>query len=206
MKIFSTAVCAVAALVAIPALAAEGPAWTYGQLGYTQISSFDNSDSFNLDGSLGIADLFHVQAQYRNGQFGDFGEGDDNTDFDTWTITAGVHPHVGASTDAVFDVRYTNIDIHDTNNDADAWGLGAGLRHMMTDKLELNAMINWDRISPDNSNEHLNNSSWTVGGRYMMTPALSAGVSYTDSDSTGFLGFGGGAATVDVRYQFGDIL
>ncbi len=206
MKILSTAAFAMAALVAAPAFAA-GPAWTYGQLGYTQYTSGDDtSDSFNLDGSLGIADLFHVQAQYSNGTFGCSDECSD-VDFDGYKIVAGVHPHVGPNTDAVLNVRYSKLNLDDTDNDTDGWGLGAGLRHMLTDKFEVNAMISWDSMDVDHTDYDYTISSWSVGGRYLMTPALSVGVTYSDGDTaSSYNFFGGGSATVDLRYQFGDIL
>lgn len=204
MRYLSTAVCAAAVLAAGSAFAGENPAWTWGQIGYTSSSSGDDTtDAFGLNGSLGIADLFHFQVGYVNGSIGDVFGGPDQ-DYDGYSIVAGVHPHIAAGTDAVFNLRYQDMDRDDTNEDIDGWGLGAGLRHMLTDQFELNGMINWDRYSVD----HVSNGdgtvvSWTVGGRYLATPALSVGVSYTDADKTAF--FVGDAATLDVRYQFGDL-
>lgn len=197
MKYLSTAVCAAAVLAAGPALAGDNPAWTWGQIDYSQASSGDDtSDAFGLGGSLGIADLFHVQLGYQNGTIGnDFGP---DQDFDGYTVTAGVHPHIGAATDAVFNVSYSKFNLDDTNNDVDGWGLGAGLRHMLTDQFEINGMIDWTRSSIDHvSNGDSTDLSWTVGGRYLITPAISAGVSYTDA--------GEGTGTIDLRYQFADL-
>lgn len=205
MKNLGTAVCAVAFLAAAPAFAGDNPAWTYGQVQYQQSTSGDDTaDAIGIAGSLGIADLFHVQAEFASGNFGT--SGDD--DYDRYSIIAGVHPAVGPNTDAVFNIRYSSMDPDDSSDDLDAWGVGAGLRHMLTDKFELNGMINWDRYSEDNSSDDLTAVSWTVGGRYLMTPNVSAGVSYTDFGNVGgsIYSFAGGAATIDVRYQFGDVL
>lgn len=197
MKYLSTAVCAAAVLAAGPALAGDNPAWTWGQIDYSQSSSGDDtSDAFGLGGSLGIADLFHVQLGYENGTLGnDLGP---DQDYDGYTITVGVHPHIGAATDAVFNVSYGKFNLDDTRYDVDGWGLGAGLRHMLTDQFEINGMIDWTRSSIDHvSNGDSTDLSWTVGGRYLITPAISAGVSYTDA--------GEGTGTIDLRYQFADL-
>lgn len=204
MKILSVAACAMAALVAAPVFAADNPAWTYGQLQYQQSTSGDDTaDAYGIVGSLGMADLFHVQAEYAGGNVGY--SGDD--DYDQFRIIAGVHPAVGPNTDAVFNLRYTNIDFDDNGeDDIDVWGVGAGLRHMLTDKFELNGMINWDRYNPDHNSSDTTVASWSVGGRYLVTPNFSAGVSYSDAGNIGGYSLITGAATIDVRYQFGDIL
>lgn len=109
-----------------------------------------------------------------------------------------MHPHIGAATDAVFNVNYVKYNLDDTNNDVDGWGFGAGLRHMLTDQFELNGMINWTRASVDHvSNGDSTDVSWTVGGRYLVTPAISTGVTYTDGDN--------GVVAIDLRYQFADL-
>ena len=203
MKYLSTAVCAAAVLAAGSAFAGDNPAWTWGQGQFTSMSSGDDSsDELGLTGSIGIADLFHVQASYLNGTSGITGGPDQ--DYDGWRLVGGVHPHIGANTDAVFNLRYTSYNLDDTSNDVDAWGVGAGLRHMLTDKVELNGMINWDRADVDHvSNGKSTNVSWEVGGRYLVTPEFSAGVTYNDSGS---VYYGGGSMTLDLRYQFRDIL
>ncbi len=206
MKLINTAVLAAAALAVAPAFAGDNPAWTWGQVNYSQASSVDETaDSFGIDASMGIADLFHVQVGYFDGDMGASGP---ESDYDGWRLTAGVHPHIGANTDAVFNIRYTSLDIDDTNEDLNAWGLSAGLRHMLTDKFEINGAINWDRYDIDHDSTDFTITGWTVGGRYLVTPEFSVGVSYSDADvrGAGYGYFGGGSTNIDLRYQFPDFL
>ncbi|MBW7929857.1 MAG: hypothetical protein H3C57_00925 [Gammaproteobacteria bacterium] len=201
MKYLSTAVCAAAILAAGPALAADNPAWTYGQAQYTSFTSGDdNADQWGIDLSMGIADLYHVQVSYFDGDNGTDWDDDGTDNYDGWRLIAGVHPAISDRTDAVFNLRYTSVDTDHTNRDSSAWGLGAGLRHMLTDNFELAGMINWDRGDVDHdSDSDFTTTSWEVGGRYLFNNAVSAGLTYNDGS-----GWGASSLKLDVRYQFAD--
>lgn len=207
MKYLSTAVCAAAILAAGPALAADNPAWTFGQANYTSYTSGDdNADSWGIDLSMGIADLYHVQLGYFDGDSGTDWDGDGSDNYDGWKITAGVHPALNDRTDAVFNLNYTSYDLDHTREDISTWGFGAGLRHMLTDRFELTGMVNWDRGDIDHiSNSDFTFISWEVGGRYLFNNNVSAGLTYRDSDiGSDFDWLGGGSLKLDIRYQFAD--
>lgn len=204
-KYLTAAIGAAAALALSPAMAADGLGYTWGQLGYSQSTSGDSTtDAFGVDASVGFADLFHIQLGYVDGTIGE-GDWDGSTwrdlDYDGYHVVLGVHPHVGANTDAIFNLRYTKIDLDRTRDDLSAFGIGAGLRHMLTDKLEVNGMINWDRWDVDHVSDDFTTVSWAVGGRYLITPEFSLGIGYDNGDNE----YGVGTATIDFRYQFRDL-
>lgn len=208
MKILGTAVCAAAILAAGSALAADNPAWTWGQAQYTSMTSGDdNADQWGIDLSMGFADMYHFQVSYFDGDSG-YNDGSGTDKYDGWKITAGVHPALSSSTDAVFNINYTTIDIDHTREDVSMWGFGAGLRHMLTDRFELTGMINWNRGDVDHWESYEDDFtfiSWEVGGRYLFNEAISAGLTYSDSDATGGIGMLlGGSLKLDIRYQFAD--
>lgn len=210
MKYLSTAVCAAAILAAGPALAADNPAWTWGQVQYTSMTSGDdNADQWGIDLSMGFADMFHVQASYFDGDMGEDWSGLGTDEYDGWKLTAGVHPHLSDRTDAVFNLNYTSYDIDHTREDVSMWGFGAGLRHMLTDRFEINGMVNWNRGDVDHvpsDEDDFTFISWQVGGRYLFNDNISAGLTYSDSDigSAAGLLLGGGSLKLDLRYQFAD--
>lgn len=206
MKKLTMALCAAAALGGAATAAAENPAWTYGQLGYFRADSVDDTtDGFNLKGSLGIAENFHVQAEYVDGDIGD------NTDieFDGYTVVLGAHTGVSNSTDALVEIRYFDLSYDLPNNgvDYDGFGLGVGLRHMLADNVEVNARAWWNDgegdISGFTDDTDVEDVSLVLGGRYMFTDNVSAGVTIITND---VMTAGGDSANIDVRYQFGDIL
>lgn len=197
------------ALAATPALSAE-LGWTYGQLGYTRADSGDDAtDAVRLKGSLGLSELFHVQAEYLDGTIGQ--DGDEDNDFDGYRLALGVHPSVGENTQAVlelqyFDVTYDDVGGPGVDEDDDGFGIGAGLRHLLTDNFEMNAMVSWNEGSSDIEGFEDNDFSdvaFEFGGRYFMNDAMSVGVTVITNDS---LMWGGDSATLDFRWQFADLL
>jgi hypothetical protein len=203
MKKVTMALWAAAALAATGTAVAENPAWTYGQLGYIRADSGDDAtDGFRVKGSLGISENFHFQAEYVDGTIG----GSPDIDFDGYQVQVGANPSVGASTDAVVALRYFDLtyDASGGDDDVDGFGLGLGLRHMLADAVEVNAMAWWDEGEEDfgTSDEDFSDISLELGGRYLFTDNFSAGVTVITNDSM----TSGDSATIDLRYQFDDIL
>jgi len=87
------------------AVAVDRPDWTYVQgsygIGDSGATSSDDTNQWGVGGSLGFADMWHVQAGYLDGENNGF-------DFDSWNVLVGVHPNVGDGTDLFFDVFYGN--------------------------------------------------------------------------------------------------
>jgi hypothetical protein len=204
MKKVTMALWAAAALAAAGTAVAENPAWTYGQLGYIRADSGDDTtDGFRVEGSLGFAENFHFNADYVDGSIGTTGS---DLDFDGYQVGIGAHPSVGASTDVVVELAYYDVsyDAPGGEDDTDGIRLGAGVRHMLADNLEVNALAWWTEGNEDfgTSEEDYSDIALELGGRYLFTDALSAGVTVVTNDSL----TSGDSATIDLRYQFGDVL
>ena len=213
MRTISMALWATAALAISGVAAAEGPAWTYVDGGYFRAdnSSDDDTDGFRLGGSLGLADMGHVQLQYFSGTIGDGTGGGQDQDFDGYRIIGGLNPHVSDSTDAVLNLQYFDLTYDDfcgagCDADLDGFGVGAGLRHMLTDKLEVSGIAWWNdgSFDPDvgGNDFDVSDSSLELGGRYLFTDNLSVGVNFITNDQI----TQGDSATLDVRWQFDDVL
>ncbi|WKZ11155.1 MAG: hypothetical protein QY320_08490 [Gammaproteobacteria bacterium] len=202
----------VAAAVAIPGVTlADNPAWTYGELGYVRADAGnDSTDAFHVELSMGIADMFHIQGQFTDGDVRGFSATED-VDFDGYEVVFGVHPSIGANTDAVasfkfFDYSYNDLPSGPTTSydvDADGMGFGVGLRHMLVPNVELNTMAWWNEGEHDfngfQQDEDFTDIELEFGGRYLFTDNFSAGVRVVTNDAVLF----GDSATIDVRYQFG---
>ncbi|GMW07901.1 MAG: hypothetical protein AMXMBFR8_26970 [Nevskiales bacterium] len=208
----------VAAAVAIPGVTlADNPAWTYGELGYVRADAGDDStDAFHVELSMGIADMFHIQGQFTDGDVrgGVLAPNEDaDVDFDGYEIVFGVHPSIGANTDAVASIKFFDYTYNDLLSDsesgarfdvdADGIGVGLGLRHMLTPNVELNSMAWWNEGEHDfngwGNDEDFTDIEIEFGGRYLFTDNFSAGVRVVTNDAVLF----GDSATIDVRYQFG---
>lgn len=199
----------VAAAVAVPGVTlAENPAWTFGQIGfYKADSGDDDTDAFNIKGSLGFQD-FHFQADYSDGDIGPGQPAFD--DFDGYSVVLGWHPSVSDSTDLVVDFKYFDYTYDAASsgpdNDYDGFGLGFGTRHMLASNVELNAKAWWydadDEVS-GSFDEDVSDIALEVGGRYLFNDNISAGVTVVVNDS---VAWGGDSMTIDLRYQFDDLL
>jgi len=205
MKTFTVGLCAGLALAASGlASAGDNPAWTFADLGYYRADSGDDAtDGFRLQGSLSIAENFHVQAEYLDGTIGVPGS---DVDFDGYRIVAGAHPSVGDATDAVINIQYFDLT-YDVNpdEDVDGFGVGIGLRHMLAPNVEVSGLAWWNEGSDDDNlgnDNDFSDISLELGGRYLFTDNLSLGVTIVTNDSI----VGGDSAKIDVRWQFDDLL
>jgi Outer membrane protein beta-barrel domain len=158
----------VAAGLALPALAAEGPRYTYGELGYQRVD-FDNfsedADVGFLDGSLALTDQLFLEAGYSYGQIDTSGT---DIDIDTAQAGLGVHFPLNEKVDFVVDGAYvwTKVDAGSFGDeDDDGYAIRGGLRAMLTPKFELNGGASYVDISDDNT-------SAFIGAVYSFTDAL----------------------------------
>lgn len=208
MNKLATALLSTSALLAAGTAAAEGPEWTYGQLGYYQGDSFgdDQTDGVTLDGSLGFLDIWHVQAGFIDGSLG---QGDADNDFDGWSVTVGAHPSITADSQLVI-----NGTFFDTSYDADAgpfgdsvdrdgYGFGVGVRTNVTDKVEASVIASWTDSSfdeDDASDTDATDISIAFGGRYNWTENFSTGATVVIGDPV-ILG-SDNSMNLDVRWTF----
>jgi opacity protein-like surface antigen len=223
MKRIGIAVLSAASLLAAGTAAAAEPQWNYGQIGWIQGDGFEDageSDGFKIDGSIGFLGNYHAQLAYRDGDSDVYDSDDDATysyDFDGYDLTLGFHQAINSSGNTqfianinYFDTEY-DIDDADGNLDNTGYGLGFGLRSMISEKIELEGMINWTNGELDIDGGYLSdeeadytNTTLSVGGRYHWLPSVSTGLTIyidgsNDSNSIG----GGDSALLDLRYSFG---
>ena len=167
---------------------AGGPQWTYVDAGYARGDSFGNdgkNDLWNIGGSFGFMDMWHVQADYASASIDDGSNSSVDFGYDQWSITAGAHPHINDSTDLVFDLRYGSVSPDESAfSDSDLWSLAAGVDSMFTDKFELTAKVVWTNYNADdNSLVQGENVGGVLGGRYHWTENFSTAINYTIDDS-----------------------
>jgi hypothetical protein len=178
-------------------------------------SGDDNTDAFQIKGSFGFADKYHVQAKYYDGENGDVGN--NGEDFDGYEIRLGINPAVTDNTDFVFQVGYMDMSQERGSNaiagslkdvDSDGYILTVGLRSMLTDQLEISGYVdsiageqdeylttalgvptNVGKSTPDYTDIVLR-----VGGVYNFTDNLGLSIEYEDGDES--------AATFGARWSF----
>jgi len=144
-----------AALLAGSAVAAEGPRYTYGEIGYSRVD-FDNfsddADVFGLGGSLAVSDRVHLIASYSNGTID---TSNINIDLETAEVGAGINYPLNNTVDFVADAAYVWAKA-DANHgfgsqDDDGYALSVGLRAMLTPQFELNGGGTYADVSDDNT-------------------------------------------------------
>jgi hypothetical protein len=168
-----------AALLAGSAFAAEGPRYTYGEIGYSRVD-FDNfsedADLFNASGSFAVTDRIHLIAGYSNGSVD--GSGVD-VDLESATFGAGLNFPLNEKVDLVADAAYAwaKVDVkHFGSESDDGYALNFGLRAMLMPQFELNGGGTYVDISDDNT-------ALYVGAVYSFTDmlALSGNISVGDN-------------------------
>lgn len=220
MKRIGIAVLSAASLLAAGTAAAAEPQWNYGAIGWIQGDGLENggeSDGFKVDGSIGFLNNYHFQLSYVDGTIDGY---NDDIDWDGYNVTLGFHQAISSSgnTQFIANVNYFDLSYDEDSGfydgDQDGYGLGFGLRSMLSDKFELEGMINWTRgeWDPDNSSYYSGKADYTdtslvVGGRYHWMPELSTGLTLNINGSNGVLSNmsagGGDSAVIDLRYSFG---
>lgn len=181
---------ALALLGAGGAVAAEGPRYTYAEIGYAtldfdEIAGFEaDGEGYTLAGSVAVTDMFHVFAGYLDGEvdvenvlFGSF-------DVD-WTQTAaglGVNWAASDTVDVVGRVAWLNAEAEasafgvSASEDEDGFGLSAGVRAMVAPTFELNGAVVYSDYGSDVGDD----TSVELGAVWSFTDmfALTAGAAF----------------------------
>ena len=161
------------ALLALSAVTnAETFDYTYVSLGYgtTELDGVDaDGDGFGIDGSVAISDNFHLFAGYSNSSF-DF-------DVDANTLAAGIGYNTSLTNvvDFVGRVSYQYVELDApglSGVDDNGIGLGVGLRYAASERLELDAGINYVDLSDSGDD-----TSFGLGGLYSFTDSFALGLS-----------------------------
>lgn len=176
--------------VALPCVAlADEPRYTYVQGGYQYLDIDDldiDGDGWFVGGSFGITERLHLLADYSDLGL-DFG-------FDVSTLRLGIGGHLplDQGVHLVGEAGYVRAKVDHRFGDFTDDGLfvSGGVRWMATDRVELNALLNY--VDLDDSG---NDTSVSGGILYNLTPELALGANVTlGDDSTGY--------TVGLRYYF----
>lgn len=189
-------------LVAGSAGAAEGPRYTYAEVGYVNIDIDDidgvgaDGDGFNLAGSVAVADMVHLFGSYFDGDVDvdDFGFGEIGIDYTTFAIGAGLNYAISDTVDLVGRLAYLNAEAEafGFSEDDDGYGLSAGARAMLMPQFELNGAIVYSDLGGDDGDD----TAVGIGAVYSFTEMFAVTASGT---------FGGDVQEfgVGVRAYFG---
>ncbi len=171
---------------------ADGFDYNYLTLGYGSID-FDevgvDGDGYAIAGSFSIAPKFHVFAGYNGGNL------DFDIDVTTWGAGFGYNTTLSDKVDAYARLSYEYIEVDVPlagSVDDSGLGFGVGLRFAASDKVELNAGINYVDYGDAGDD-----TGFEAGGLYNFTDAFALGLSGDWSDDVSVYSLNG-------RFYFGN--
>ena len=191
-----------AAMIAMSGVAvADGPVWTYVDLGFTVGDSNDeeftdgDTDGISLDGMWGKG-LWHVGGSYGQIGFQDL-------DADVYKIMVGINPEITDNIDMYVDLFLHNWDDSDNGFEADRTGLAWGVRAMVTDNFELNGGMSYVDFDVD-GDESVTDVGFNFGLQYFVNDSFGLGFTFdrfdfVDTDDYGTVD----TARIYARYNFG---
>jgi hypothetical protein len=180
-------------LAVLPASAAA-PRWTYVDILYlTADSGNETTDGLGIAASANFVSIWHAGARYSQTRVaGGKNKGTPpaaGSDVESFSFYVGLHPAANDSTDAVFELGYSDATIERKNfanvlveDREDGWFGRAGVRSMLSDAFELNGYV----IGADREIRFANGVTGSarefglqVGGQYYFTPDFSVGTNTT---------------------------
>ena len=203
------------AALAASSAAVAGPSWTYVDGAYTRSSSLeaagtDKAQGYELEGSFGFANIWHVAGVYGSAETETLGDGGDLEIEDYYSIRGGVHPAISDSTDFVAEIGYTGWSVKSPAGitvDPKAYDLTVGVRSMLSDRFELNGFLTYQSGDTDSDgDDKFQIFAPTLGGQYFFTDNFSVNLAYTWGDIQSTV-LAAGAAVADtgrfgVRWSF----
>jgi hypothetical protein len=178
------------ALMAITGTAVAGPEWTYADIGWVIVDSGNDGDEddvngFSVGGSIAFGGNWHANLEYVDIEE----SGSGGIEADGYRAAIGLHPALTADTDLVMELGYFDVDLDGPaglDNEADGFDVSFGVRSMITDKLELRAIIStsigeWDDGMPVGE-EDFTDSGLTVGGQWNWNDNASTSVDLTEDE------------------------
>ena len=158
---------------------AQGFDYNYLSLGYGNVEFDDvgvDGDGFGVGGSYAVNESFHLFAGYSSAGL------DFDVDAMNWDAGIGYHTGLTEVMDLVASLSYEYVEF-DTPGfgsfDDSGLGLGIGLRFAASDKLELNAGINYVDLSDSGDD-----TGFEAGGLYSFTDVFSLGLGGSWSDDS----------------------
>lgn len=132
-----------------------------------------DADIFRISGSYNISPHLNVIGEYATGDI-DNPSGGGDLDFDETAIGIGYHTPIARDTDLTANVKVVNRDT-DLAGDDTGYGVGVGVRHMFTDRVEVDANVDFVDV------QDIEDTTLKVGARYYFNPAISTGLTYSTS-------------------------
>lgn len=193
MHVLKSALALIPAIGLAAAVHADNLSYTYGEVGYANVSGevgnvdFDG-DGFGLNGSLAVSENVFLTAGYANTDV-DFDNSSADAEFDSYNVGVGAHMPLQDNLDLVGTLSWVKVDVEDAGND-DGVQVGVGLRGMATEQIEWGVGVDYTNIDDDGD------FGFNVSGRYHFTPAFSAGLALNTDDNADVF-----TTTASLRYE-----
>jgi hypothetical protein len=130
-------------VIALPALA-EGPEYTFAEVGFGRIDLDGLDESVDADAyNLGVSVEFGPSLQgFLNYGTADFGF---DTELDEWAVGMGFHGSLSATSDFVVNLAFLHAEVRTLfGSDTDeGFGVSTGIRSMVTPKVELAGFVSY---------------------------------------------------------------
>lgn len=178
MKFLSLVTVSSIALAGMISTAQAGDfSYNYIEGGYSNYNIEEIDSAFGVGGSYGVTENINVIGSYSKANIDTNSSID--ASFNQLAIGVGYHTSIAPQTDILADVSYINAEVEASNNGVTVsgseggYGLGVGVRHQLTDSIEGNARVSYMSIDDESD------TAVSVGGRYNINEAMSAGVGLT---------------------------
>ncbi len=132
-----------------------------------------DADVFKISGSYELTPNFNIIGEYATGDI-DNPLGGSDLDLDEGAVGVAYHTAIASKTDFTANIKVINQNT-DLAGDDTGYGLGVGIRHMLTNRVEVDANIDFIDVN-DNEDTKLE-----VGARYYFNNAISTGLAYSTS-------------------------
>ncbi len=127
-----------------------------------------DGDGFDLVGSLALTDILFLTASFSDTEF------DFNIDATEAGVGIGGHTPLSEQTDLFGVISLVDAEIG--SNDESGYGFDLGVRHLFNSQLEFEGGFGYQDVYDESG------TSINVGGRYHFENAVSAAVSYTNTE------------------------
>ena len=151
--------------------------YNYIEGGYSNYNVEEVDSAFAVSGSYNVAENINVIGSYSKANF----ETNNSVDasLNQFKVGVGYHTPIAAQTDILADISYINMEMEASQEGSSVsrseggYGLGVGVRHNLTNSIEGSARVSY--MSIDDKSD----TAISVGGRYNINEAMSAGVDLT---------------------------
>jgi len=132
-----------------------------------------DADIYRISGSYNISPNFNIIADLATGDI-DNPSGANDIDLDEGSLGIAYHTPIAQSSDFTANLKAINRD-SDLVEDDTGYGVGVGLRHMLSDRIEVDANVDFVDV------QEVEDTALKVGARYYFNSAISAGLAYSTS-------------------------